>query len=131
MEDVQQLILDYAKRVTKSEQEANQFIFGLAQAVQEDGVKLVHFGKTLFLIIVRAEGVVEIHTMSVDEDSVTLAKNFVLLAKYLEMIGVKTAYTFTSDPKFAVIAKRTKLPFKTKNITLPDGGEAVAYFMEF
>lgn len=121
----------YARQETKSEEEANQFILGLAQVVQEDGAKLVHFGNTLFLILVRAPGVVEVHTMAVSEDSVTLAKHFNLCAQYLKNIGVKVAFAYAEDPKFAVVAKRTKLPFKTKEVTLPDGQKTTVFYVEF
>ena len=128
---IQQLVFDFAKQATKSEQEAHQFIIGLAKVVQEDSGKLVHFGNTLFLILVRGEGVVEIHTMSVNEESVALAKHFVQLAQYLKNIGVKVAYTYSGDAKFAAIAKRTKLPFRTQEMTLPEGEKVTAYFVEF
>lgn len=130
-EAIQEIVMEYAKQVTKSEDEANQFILGLAQVVQEDSAKLVHFGNTLFLILVRGQGVVEVHTMSAKEDSVSLAKHFVMLADYLKNLGVKVAYTYSSDPKFEVLAKRTRLPFKTKKVELPEGGTATAYYLEF
>jgi hypothetical protein len=80
--------------------------------------------------LVRGKGVVEIHTMAVNEDSLALAKNFVSLSKYLKHIGVRLAYTYTDDPKFKLIAKRTKLPLKNHKLTLPDGQEVTAYYLE-
>jgi hypothetical protein len=128
---IERIVRGYAASIAKTPQEAEQFISQLAAAVQTDAAKLVHFGNTLFLILVRKRGMVEVHTIAHEEDSVTLAKNFVLLAKYLQGIGVKVAYTYTDDPKFDLIAKRTKLPFKKKPLTLPDGKRVTTYYVEF
>jgi len=56
-----------------------------------------------------------------------LAKSFVKLTKYLKAIGVKLAYTYTNDPKYEIVAKRTKLPFRKQNLQLEDGSQYTAY----
>lgn len=130
-QQIQKIVMGYARQATKTEEEANQFILGLAEAVKEDGAKLVHFGNTVFLLLVRGQGVVEIHTMALNEDSVTLAKHFNMLANYLKNIGATVAYTYADDPKFVLVAKRTKLPFKTQEVTMPDGQKTTAFYVEF
>jgi hypothetical protein len=129
-EAIKRIVFAYAKQATKSPEEAQNFINKLGTIVSQDSAKLVHFGGTLFLILVRGKGAVEIHTMSVNEDSLSLAKNFVALSKYLKQIGVRLAYTYTDDPKFKLIARRTKLPIKNQKLTLPDGQEVTAYYLE-
>lgn len=129
-QQIQKIVMGYARQATKTEEEANQFIINLANTVQHDGAKLVHFGNTVFLILVRGAGVVEVHTMSINENALTLAKNFVSLAHYLKAIGAKAVYTYSDDPKFKPIAARTKI-FKEKDIKLPDGKSATAYVAEF
>lgn len=127
---VQQIVESYAKSVTKTPQEAQQFISGLAAAVSDDSAKLVHFGNTLFLIIVRGQGMVEVHTMTLDENPATLAENFNKLVQYLKALEVRIAYTYTDDPKFKRLAKMTKLPFKTTESELPGGQKVTVYYME-
>lgn len=127
---IQKIILEYAKKATSSKADAEKLIVGLAQMVQEDGAKLVHFGNTVFLVLVRGKGVIEFHTIAVNENALSLAKNIVALLKYLKAIGVKTAYSYSAESKFDHIAKRTKM-LEIKKITMPDGTQANAYVAEF
>jgi hypothetical protein len=53
----------------------------LANFVQDPGVRLIHFGNTVFMMILVEPRVAEIHTMSVDEDSSTLAKTLCVSCK--------------------------------------------------
>lgn len=129
-EQIQKIVMGYARQVTKTEEEANQFILNLASTVQQEGAKLVHFGNTVFLILVRAPGVVEVHTMSINESGLSLAKNLVDLAQYLKALGTKVMYTYSDDPKYKPIAARTKI-LKARDIKLPDGKSATAYVAEF
>lgn len=126
---IQHIVMEYAKQITPSEEKAHEFILQLAQTVQHDGAKLVHFGNTVFLILVRAAGVVEVHTMSVNESAISLAKHFVELAKYLKAVGAKVVYAYSDDPKFKSIAARTKI-YQPKEIKLPDGKPTTAYIAE-
>lgn len=128
-EQIKKIVTEYARKVSKTESEANQFILDLAATVQQEGAKLVHLGNTVFLILVRGQGVVEVHTMSLNEDGLSLAKQFIQLTKYLKAIGAKVVYTYSDDPKFKPIAARTKI-FKTQEIKLPDGKPATAYVAE-
>lgn len=132
----QQQIVDtitrYFQQTTGSEQEANQYIAGLTNLLNTNpAAKLVHINGTVFLVLVKDKGVVEIHTMAVDGDSNRLAKNFVELSRYLQAIGVKRAYTYTDDPKFAVVARRTRLPYSTSETQGEDGKTYTVYTQEF
>lgn len=121
----------YFMKETNSKEKTEKLLANLAGALQEPGANLVHLGKTVFLVLVRGKGMVEIHTMSVDDDSLSLAKNFVLLSKYLKNIGVKLAYTYSDDPKYDLVAKRTRLPFKKRRVIASNGQEYTAYYLEF
>lgn len=88
----------------------------LVEMLKAPGNKLVHLGNTLFLVMVKAPGEVEIHTFS-EETPQALSKNFVDLWKYLKNIGVKKAYTYSDDPRFKKIASMTKLPVKVEQST--------------
>lgn len=129
--EIMNILKQYFMKETNSQRQTEQLLGNLASALQEPGVKLVHLGRTVFLVIVRGKGMVEVHTMSVDDDSVSLAKSFNQLAKYLKNIGVKLAYTFSNDPKYELIAKRTRLPFKQRSVQASDGQEYMAYYLEF
>lgn len=130
-QEILRIVTEYFRQQTESEEDAQLMLQKLATLVQGDGAKLVHLGKTVFLVIVKGKGLVEVHSMAVDETSSSLAKNFVDLAKYLKGIGVKVAYTYTDEPvKYAVVTKRSKLPFQQKVVTGPDGKKYTAYYLE-
>ena len=119
-------------KATGDQDKANGLINGIAKLITDNpAAKLVHLGNTVFLVMVNSPGVVEVHTMAADEQSGTLAKNFVQLTEYLRNIGVKQAYTYTDDPRFAAVAKRTRLPFETSEAQGQDGKTYTVYSMEF
>jgi hypothetical protein len=126
---IQNLVQEYAKQNTSTPQEADQLILQLAQVVQEDGAKLIHFGNTLFLVLVRDKGVVEFHTLSVNEDGIALSKHLLSLVNYLKNIGAKVVYSYSNDPKFKILAKRVKV-FKTQEVKMPNGQDTTAYYVE-
>ena len=132
LQEVDKICRDYFASEAQTPEQAEQMMSALAKLTKEKGAKLVHLGNTVFLVIVKGKGLVEVHTMTTQEDSVSLARNFVQLANYLKNIGVKTAYTYADDPKFALIAKRTRLPFQTKEVQYP-GTDATttAYYLTF
>ena len=133
MMDENQVIHDIAYNYFKSEgldeQQISESMIKLAAAIQEPGVKLVHLGNVLFMVIVRGEGVVEVHTLGTEEQPRELANDFVMLSKYLKNIGVKTAYTYTGDKRFGRLAKMTGLPVKSFDIKVEDK-PMTAYVME-
>jgi hypothetical protein len=111
-EAVVKIATNYFRKATKSEDEAQKLLGGLARILQDDGAKLVHLGNVLFLIMVRGEGVVEVHTIGEESKPRDLAKDFLDLSKYLKNIGVKTAYTYSEDEKFKKLAKMVNLSVK-------------------
>lgn len=132
--EVQQIIdvmFKYFKKETGSEEKANQYINGVADLITKNpSAKLIQLGNTVFLVLVNSPGVVEVHTMAADEQSATLAKNFVTLTNILKNMGTKQAYTYSDDSRFAAVAKRTRLPFETSKIK-KDGKEYTVYTVEF
>ena len=113
-----------------SQEAADEAMGKLATLVQEDGAKLVHLGNVLFLVLVRGEGVVEVHTIGNEASPRNMAKNFVDLVNYLKNIKVKVAYTYSEDNKFDRLAKMTGLPVR-KEKTEVDGKSVNVYIMEF
>lgn len=131
VQQIERIIYGFFTKQFGSEAKAQTMMRKLAAMLQDPGVKLVHFGNTVFLVIFVEPQKAEIHTMSLDEDSTTLAKNFVSLANFLKNIGVVEAYTYTDDPRFAVVAKRTRLPIQTEKQLAQDGKEYTIYSMRF
>jgi hypothetical protein len=131
VDEIQQIIYQFFLKEYGSERKAEIMLGKLASFVQDPGVRLVHFGNTVFMMILVEPRVAEIHTMSIDEDSSTLAKHFVSLAKFLQNIGVVEAYTYSEDPRFMAVAKRTRLPIETEKMQSQDGKTVTVYRMRF
>ena len=131
----QKKILDIANkyflRETNGDQDqADELMAKLATTVQEPGAKIILIDDILFLIIVRGKGAVEVHTMAADLMPSNMVEGFKKLADYLKDIGVKLAYTYTEDRRFARIARQTKLPIKELTQEI-DGKTIYIYIVEF
>jgi len=129
-QEIMDILTRYWVKETGSEEKAQMMLQKLAGLVQQEGANLIHIGNTMFLMMVTGKGEVEIHTMTADEDSASLARAFVELSKTLKGLGVKKAYTYAEDPKFEIIAKRTRLPIKKSKKKTRDGKEATVYTLE-
>jgi hypothetical protein len=129
-QEVVRIAREYFLQETGSEEAADEAMEKLAQLVQEEGSKLVHIGNVLFLVLVRGKGVVEVHTIGTNVSPRELAQNFVELASYLQKIGVKVAYTYSEDNRFARLAKMTGLPVKQTQAVV-EGKTVNIYIMEF
>jgi hypothetical protein len=130
-QEVESIIFDYFVQETGSETEAQLMMERLANMLQDPGIKLIHLGNTVFMMILAAPRVAEIHTMTTKEDSSSLAKNFVALSNFLKNIGVLRAYTYTDDPRFMAVAKRTRLPFQVQEVPGKNGNTLTVYSMEY
>lgn len=108
-QDIMRIATEYARGVSKSEEEAQKLLGALAAIVQEEGAKLVHLGNVLFLVLVRGKAVVEVHTLGEEKKPREMAQNFLDLATYLKGLGVEVAYTYTPDTKFSKLAKMIDL----------------------
>jgi hypothetical protein len=130
-QEVLQIITEYfRKEFNGDEQKVEESLGRLATMLQGEGVSLVHVGNSVFLVMVIGKGMVEVHTMAVDEDTASLAKSFAQLADFLKSIDVKVAYTYTDKPGYEIVAKRTRLPFKTKKMEI-EGKQQTVYYLEF
>lgn len=129
-QEIQQIAHDYFLQETGSEDGAQEMMQKLASLVQEEGAKLVHLGNILFLILVRGKGVVEFHTIGTEATSEAYAQDLVDLAKYVQNIGAKLAYTYTESRAFDRVARLTGLPI-IKTESEIDGKRVFVYAMEF
>lgn len=126
---VVQIAREYFLQELGSEEKAEEALSKLATLVQEDGAKLVHLGNVVFLVLVRGQGVIEIHTMSVEPNPRELVKNFVQLIDYLKNVGTKVAYTYSDQKHVDRLMDMTKLPM-TKKKTEINGSLFTVYIME-
>lgn len=108
-----QILESALRRALPDEEQVGLAQGALVEMLKAPENKLVHLGNTLFLVMVKAPGEVEIHTFS-EETPQALAKNFVELSKYLKNIGVKKASTYSDDPRFQKISEMTQLPVKVE-----------------
>jgi hypothetical protein len=129
-QEVLRIVTEYfRKEFGGDEKKVNDALGSLAGMLQGQGVNLVHILDTVFLVMVIGKGMVEVHAMAVDENMATLAKSFRGLAEYLKAIGVKVAYTYTDKPGYEMVAKRSRLPFKQKQMEI-DGKKQNVYYLE-
>lgn len=110
VQEANRIALDYFRKITKTEPEAQEMMSKLARVLQDEGAKIVRLGNVLFLILVRSKGVVEVHTIGEEKRPRDMANDFLELSKYLKNIGVTTAYTYAEDEKFKKLAKMVDLP---------------------
>jgi hypothetical protein len=108
-----QILESALRRALPDEEQVGLAQGALVEMLKAPENKLVHLGNSLFLVMVKAPGEVEIHTFS-EETPQALAKNFVELSKYLKNIGVKKASTYSDDPRFQKISEMTQLPVKVE-----------------
>ena len=127
LDEVIGIAMGYFRSQTSSEEEAQKMLGVLSQIVQDDGAKLVHIGNYLFLILVRGKGYVEIHTMGNQQDVRGFITALEQLAAYLKNIGVKVAYTYATDKKFARLAKMINM--KVQEYTTEIDGKPMYVFM--
>lgn len=129
-QEIMDILTNYWVKETGSEEKAQMMLQKLAGLVKQKGAHLIHIGNTVFLMMITGKGEVEIHTMTTDEDSVSLANSFRELAKTLKGLGVKKAYTYAEDPRFEIVAKRTRLPIKKEQKKSRDGQPVTVYTLE-
>jgi hypothetical protein len=134
-EQEQQEVMDIAtkyfmRETGGDEAQTQQMLANLAQLVQEPGIKLAHIENVLFMIIVRGKGAVEVHTMAAEAIPNDLVRAFKKLVPFLKNMGVKMAYTYTDDRRFAAVARATKLPVRMERTNI-DGKPMFVYIMEF
>jgi TPP-dependent 2-oxoacid decarboxylase len=107
----------------------------VADLVQQEGCKLVHYGDVVFMVSVAAEKMVEFHAMiggkkSDSEKLAVLNKELDKLLKYLKGVGVALAFTHMPTDKVKVFSKvLEEYKFTRKEVASPDGKKVVAFYI--
>lgn len=131
VQEVERIIYEFFLKQTGSEQEAQTMFEKLTHFVQDPGVRLIHFENTVFMMILVAPQVAEIHTMAVDLSTSKLAENFVLLSSFLKNIGVREWYAYSEEPIYKIVAKKTKLPYELEELKTESGKTLTVYRVRF
>jgi len=124
--EVQKIIERYFKKRAKSKEEADMTMRGFATLLDQ-GAKLVHIGKNVFVIFIKGKGIVEFQPMYDQMTSPQMAVNIKKLVDYLRAIGTNVVYTTNADPLVKPALDKTKLGWETATIGLSDEGAAGFY----
>lgn len=116
-QQVMEILEGFFEREIGDKEQAQEMVRKLAGMVQQEGVKLVHIGNTVFLTLVKGPGFVEFHPMFINRNGKQLTEDLTEFTEYLKTIGVKTAYTYSPPDDFYVrIIKNTGLPFESQEV---------------
>jgi len=129
-QQIQDIAWNHFVREEGSADKAQEMMNKLGTVVSEPGTKLVHIGNILFLIQVRAKGIVEIHIIGHESSPSQLASDIKQLAAYLRNIEVKMAYGYTEEKRLEAVIQMTGLPIKVFPAMI-SGKEYTTYAMEF
>lgn len=107
----------------------------IADQVQQEGCKLIHFGNVVFLVHVTGSHMVEFHAMvggktNEKQKLAEIDKQLDKLLPMLKELGVLIAYTTMPKDKvskFAHILDNYK--FSKRDVQLPDGRPGVAFYV--
>ena len=92
----------------------------LAALIQRKAVQLLQLGDTVLLLRPQPDGVVELHTFTVESPE-KLVSRYKSAANSLKQMGFKKAVTSASSPAFVKIAQSTGLPVRITQAPGPQG----------
>jgi hypothetical protein len=118
------IMMQFFTRETGSKKRAAQHVNSIAQLIKNPAAKLIHIDGIVFLVLVKERGVVEFHTMAGKENSSGFIKKVTMLEDVLRNLGVTKMYSYTTDPKFKLLVKRSRQPWV---ITKQRGADGVNY----
>lgn len=126
--EVQQIVERFFKKRAKSKEEADLMIGGFAKLLQQ-GAKIVHIGKNVFVIFIKGKGIVEFQPMYDNITAPQMAINIKKLANYLKVIGTNVMYTTNADPLTKPALDKTKMKWEVAKVGLSDKG-ALGFYVE-
>ena len=116
------IITEFFEKQANSPEEVQQCLAGVAKVIQHPGGKLVHFDDTVFLILVKEKGQVEVYNLSLIKNFNAFTKNFGKLMKYLKAIHATHVTTSSDDTRYDTMMRKLHLKYdrsmpKDKNYT--------------
>ena len=97
-----------------------QLIAQLGALIQRKAVQLLQLGDTVLLLRPQPNGVVELHTFTIESPEKLIAR-YKAAANSLKQMGFKKAVTSASSPAFVRIAQSTGLPIRVTQAPGPQG----------
>mgnify|MGYP003338246804 FL=1 len=97
-----------------------QLIAQLGALIQRKAVQLLQLGDTVLLLRPQPNGVVELHTFTIESPEKLIAR-YKAAANSLKQMGFKKAVTSASSPAFVRIAQSTGLPVRVTQAPGPQG----------
>lgn len=89
----------------------NKFLNGLGYMAKTKGTRFIQIGNTVFMIIPKSGGVVELHTSSVEPPD-TIVKRWQTVPKTLKEMGFTHLISYSTSPAINKLVKKTGLPVK-------------------
>ena len=106
-----EIIQQSAQQEMGGKADVNQIIRGLEALIQQGAVQLLQLGNTVFTVMPKGGGIVEVHTFTVESPQ-TLVERYKAAAKALKNMGFRQAVTYAESPAFVKIAQQTGLPVR-------------------
>lgn len=128
-EEVERIMRQYFKNLTGDDLVADMMMRSMAEVLTK-GAKLVHINDIVFLVLVKGKGLVEFQAMYEKDSPDELAKAIKKLATYLKAINTKILYTTDEDDSMPKAVQKTRLPWKTETVKLPDGEVHKGYYLK-
>lgn len=129
--EVIRIVTAYIRKETgNDDQETNRLLTNLSDLVQKPAAKLVHLGNTVFLCLVKEKGVVEFHTMTVEDKGKELIGNIDALVRYLKNIGTTRVYSYTDNPYFKRLARMSEFDWQQSQQKGVDNKDYTVYTLE-
>lgn len=97
-----------------------QLVAQLGELIKRKAVQLLQLGNTVFLLRPQPNGVVELHTFTIESPE-KLVQRYKASANSLKQMGFKKVVSYASSPAFVRIARSTGLPIKIGQTAGPQG----------
>lgn len=128
--EIIEIMTKFFEKQTGSKKRAVQYVNSIANLIKNPAAKLIHLGNAVFLVLVKDKGVIEFHTMAVNETASGLAEKLKELTKILKNMGATKIYTYANEEKYKAVAKRSKLPWVISEHKAEDGKTYDVYTLE-
>lgn len=99
---------------------ADQIVAQLGALIKSKAVQLLQLGNSVFLLRPQPNGVVELHTFTIESPQ-KLPQRYKAAANSLKQMGFKKAISYAQSPAFVRIAQSSGLPVKVSQAPGPQG----------
>ncbi len=129
-QEVIDIMLSFFEKQTGSRKKAVAYVNSIGNLIKNPAAKLIHLDNVVFLALVKDQGVVEFHTMAAKETASGMAEKLKTLANILRNMGATRMYSYTDEPKYRAVTKRSRLPWTMTEQKGADGKTYDVYTLE-